>query len=92
LPQIGGRPAHERTIEASAQVSIAPNPTTDAINVELPMSGRLHVFNISGAEVFNRILPKGQSWVNLGLQEGLYFAKVILENGDTTTKKIVIVK
>jgi hypothetical protein len=92
LPQIGGRPAHERTIEASAQVSIAPNPTTDAINVELPTGGRLHVFNISGAEVFNRILPRGKSWVNLGLQEGLYFAKVILENGDSTTKKIVIVK
>lgn len=76
----------------SSGISIYPNPTTSSFNVTIPASQTsfIEIYNSLGALVHQQTTATEQNTINLSNQpNGLYFVKVINENGVIGMQKII---
>jgi hypothetical protein len=79
-------------------ISIYPNPTTSSITVELEnkldITGHIELKNYLGQSISNRVQIDSQdNQVQISLQNqpnGIYLVELVLESGQTLTKKVVL--
>lgn len=81
-------------ISEDAQVQVSPNPTHDWVNIisVRQMEGRVEVYALTGRLVAARIIAFGENPLRFDLPSGTYILRVIYENGDTLSHKLVIIK
>ena len=72
-------------------INIYPNPTNSLLTISSnQILKSITVFDLVGKEIFNETIINKSATINLEkCQSGLYFIKVVNENGEVTTKKIV---
>lgn len=77
-------------------IKVYPNPVTNLLNIELNhfdiKKGELQVFDVSGRKIANktfRIDGDTLKFRTSSLQTGVYFIKLLLENGKTETIKFL---
>lgn len=75
-----------------SDISVYPNPTTEILNFKLNVTVNLQdlayeVFNVSGQKVMDGTMTNNSINVSQ-LNNGLYFVKLITDNGDKTIKFI----
>lgn len=76
-------------------INLYPNPTSSIITIETPYitNATLFVFNSYGKLIYSSIINSRKSLVNLANNtNGLYYVKILYPNGDTVTKRVVILK
>jgi len=75
------------------RVQVSPNPSTGELNFESSSSfpiENIRIFNISGALMYEQRVNSERTTINdVGLPNGIYFAKIRFEDG-VATKKISI--
>lgn len=74
------------------RVAVYPNPVVDAMTIQAGSElSRLVIINPVGQTIATHEISGTKTVVNLGgLPGGVYTAKIILENGNTVNKKIVV--
>lgn len=83
----------EENIVDANRVVVAPNPSNGQLSFEstqeFPME-RLQIFNVTGALMYETVVNNTQLTIqDVGLASGIYFAKILFEDG-IATKKITI--
>lgn len=73
-------------------ISMYPNPTTDMVYFNSKNSANkiveISIFNTTGTMVFNQ---KNDQKISVdGFSKGMYFVNIVTDNGNTTTKKLII--
>ena len=73
-------------------IKVYPNPTNEAFVVELPVSsGQIDVYNTLGILLHSQRVSENKTILDCRLYpEGMYMVKYITENGNTTSKKVMI--
>ena len=76
----------------SIGLAIYPNPTMGQLNVRADsMINKLSLYGLDGSQRLNKEVRTQTMLLNLaGLQSGIYFMKVELENGKSATRKVVV--
>lgn len=71
----------------TSDINIYPNPTTDIINIESNLENlKFQLFDINGRQ----IMETSNKVLNIsGLSDAIYFLKIISQNDQTVTKKII---
>jgi hypothetical protein len=81
------------TIKSSNFIKFYPNPATDILYLEVPDNSRegfeLEMINLAGQVIFSQSGYTGQIDVS-NLQSGIYFVKVMAENNEIITGKVMI--
>ena len=76
--------------EKNASLVIIPNPFNTYIQLRISQSGLLNLYNIVGLKVFECELGQGNNNIDLSsLNQGMYIANVILNNGEQLNQKII---
>ena len=82
----------------SSQVVIWPNPANDHINIFVNSllqeeKGQLAVYSMNGMQMILKSIGYGNNTVYLNLlPSGMYFVRIIRENGVITTSKLIITR
>jgi len=81
-------------ISEDAQAQVSPNPAKDWVNIVSvrQMEGRAEVYALTGQLVASRNLAFGDNPIRFDLNSGLYVLRVVYENGDISSHKLVINK
>lgn len=79
---------------ANTKLLVYPNPVTDVLNININnanfKNSEVVVYNISGAEVLKTNMANSDAQINIEtLSNGLYFVKVLNQNGFNKTVKFV---
>jgi len=72
------------------ELKIYPNPTSNAINLELEQSGTVNLYSIDGKLVFSAPVNAGSNTIALNQPQGLYILKLVGENNEVSTARLVI--
>ncbi len=85
-------------IEEGTQVNIYPNPAHAVLNIlinKAAVAGKMNIVNILGQEIWKGQYSDGQKSLTVPVQHfnnGIYWLKVIDDNGQTTVKRFTINK
>jgi len=73
-------------------IRVYPNPNTGSFKIYLRgnASNKLILYDVYGRIVHQRSLDNSNTIEMHGVQPGIYFLKVVFENGKATTKKIIV--
>jgi len=80
----------------SMEVALYPNPASSEVNIFLnsllpDQKGELIIYSSSGNQILANSIAFGMNKIYLdNIPNGLYYLRIIRENGVTTTKKLVI--
>jgi Secretion system C-terminal sorting domain len=79
-------------ISEDAKVQISPNPAKDWINIVSvrQMEGRAEIYTLTGQLVAAKTIVFGENPVRIDLSSGVYVLRVVYENGDISSHKLVI--
>ncbi len=67
-----------------------PNPTSSSFSIELKENAVIEIFSVDGVLHYTSNLARGIHQVDLQLPKAIYFVKITTENGNNSTKKLVI--
>ncbi len=85
----GARAGEEAAATESTEVTIAPNPATDFISIQLNTPSTVSVFNSQGTEVVASTSVESNGTINISsLAEGMYFVKI--ETGSAVVTKMIL--
>ena len=75
-------------------MKVYPNPATEVLNISLNnvniQHSKVKIYNVSGIEVLENEMTDNKTQINIGhLSSGLYFVRVINENGFDKTEKFM---
>jgi hypothetical protein len=81
-------------ISEDAQVQVSPNPAKDWINIVSvrQMEGHAEVYALTGQLVASRNIAFGDNPILFDLNSGVYVLRIIYENGENSSHKLVINK
>ena len=81
----------ENIVTTNESLTVCPNPTNSSLKISSrQIIKSITVFDLVGKEIFNEVINKKMETIDLeGHSNGLYFIKIINENGEIITKKIV---
>ncbi|WP_395075529.1 endonuclease [Flavobacterium sp.] len=72
------------------QVSIFPNPSRDYIIISgLKEKSKIEIYTTSGINVYKGYYDEGEK-LNYNFSSGIYFVKVMLEDGRSVVKKMIV--
>jgi len=79
----------------SNQISfdVFPNPANSQITVSISGNSNksmLKIFNLLGADVFSQSIKEQSTSIILNLKSGLYFVNVMDDNGNISTRKLIV--
>jgi hypothetical protein len=79
--------------DLASSIQVYPNPTTGKFKIQSAIlkTGNAEVLDIHGRKVFSKNLERGTLNLDLSELNGIYFLRIVCENG-TVTKKIVVQK
>jgi beta-glucanase (GH16 family) len=85
----GAREGEAAAAAESTEVTIAPNPATDFISIQLNTASTVSVFNSQGTEVVAATPIESNGTLNISnLAEGMYFVKI--ETGSAVVTKMIL--
>lgn len=67
-----------------------PNPNNGSFRINNLQSGSIEIYDILGQLVFTKSKLQNGTEIETGLKKGVYLVKIINEDSETTTKKIVV--
>lgn len=81
-------------ISEDAQAQVSPNPARDWVNIVSvrQMEGRAELYALTGQLVASRNIAFGDNPLRFDLNSGVYVLRVIYDNGDVSSHKLVINK
>ena len=71
-------------------ISITPNPSKGTVNIDVANAKELLIIDYLGKVVKKQILNAQLSTINYQLAKGVYLVKVIMNNGEVKTSKLII--
>jgi hypothetical protein len=78
-------------IENTSKLKVYPNPATSSIFVENAINSKLMLYNTLGQQVIEQNITSNKQLVSLNTCiRGVYLMKIISQNGELTSQKIVI--
>jgi uncharacterized delta-60 repeat protein len=70
--------------------NLSPNPFNDVLNISISSNAKIEIFDIVGKSIQNQTIENGLSQIDLGsLASGVYMMKVVNENNQTKTIRVV---
>jgi hypothetical protein len=81
-------------IGEDARAQVSPNPAKDWVNITSvrQMEGRAEVYTLTGQLVASGTIAFGDNPIRFDLNSGIYALRIIYENGDIASHKLVINK
>ncbi|MBL0314236.1 MAG: T9SS type A sorting domain-containing protein [Flavobacteriales bacterium] len=73
------------------EVKLWPNPTHHVLKAQLPVSAEsVELYNAAGRLIFSeKVYHKSQQWNIRDLEYGVYFLRVLMEDGSVVTERVV---
>jgi hypothetical protein len=73
------------------EVKLWPNPTYHVLKAQLPVSAEsVELYNAAGRLIFSeKVYHRSQQWNMRDLECGVYFLRVLLEDGSVVTERVV---
>jgi hypothetical protein len=97
-PNCDGVNIVEPMVKNNGELKIYPNPAQDKISINLPvfenLAGlQLNIYNIQGQMLLQQNLIQNNTEIDISqLEQGIYVAKIRLEDGEVWQEKFVVVR
>lgn len=81
-------------ISEDARAQVSPNPARDWVNIVSvrQMEGRAELYSLTGQLVASRHIIFGDNPLHFDLNSGVYVLRIIYDNGDVSSHKLVVNK
>ncbi len=76
--------------DANTTLKVSPNPFTNLVNISIDSKATIEIFDVVGKSIQNLAIQNGLTQIDLGnLASGVYMMKVVNENNQSKTVRIV---
>ncbi len=81
-------------ISEDAQVQVSPNPARDWVNIVSvrQMAGRAELYSLTGQLMATTPISFGDNRLRFDLHSGVYILRVVYDNGDASSHKLIVNK
>jgi hypothetical protein len=83
-------PVSSATQVTTTDFLMYPNPTTDHLNLKVPVAGRAEILNVVGQIVWSKEIPAGASRWLLAIPAGVYSVHVCFSDGSMGVQSLVV--